>query len=112
MNNNGFVEYIIDLLSEYGDISSRKMFGGYGLYSNKVIFAIIIDNELYFKVDNELSEEYKSAGSYPFTYDRNGKTIALSYFYISVGVIEDPELLKIWFNKSLTIAIKNKTKKH
>ena len=32
MKNNGFVEYIIDLLSEYGDISSRKMFGGYGLY--------------------------------------------------------------------------------
>ena len=43
MTNSGFVDYIIDCLSPYGNISARRMFGGYGLYLNQIIFAIIID---------------------------------------------------------------------
>lgn len=79
MTNSGFVDYIIDLLSSFGNISARRMFGGYGLYFNKIIFAIIIDDELYFKTDSDLALEYAQTGSYPFTYQKNDKIVALSY---------------------------------
>ncbi len=46
----------MDMLSRFGDIKLRRMFGGYGIYSGKLIFAIIINDELYFKVDTELME--------------------------------------------------------
>ncbi len=108
MSNTGFVDYILDLLSIYGNISSRRMFGGYGIYLNKIIFAIIIDDELYFKADNDLAEKYKQAGSHPFTYQKNDKTIALSYWYISAEVIETQDLLKDWFNQSLSVATNSK----
>ena len=105
MTNSGFVDYIIDCLSPYGTINARRMFGGYGLYLNKIIFAIIIDDELYFKADSNLGQEYKQAGSYPFTYQKNDKAVALSYWYVSAEIIETQDLLKDWFNKSLEVAI-------
>ena len=111
MSDNGFVEYILDLLSPYGNIRSRRMFGGYGIYLDKLIFALIIDNELYFKVNDSLFDEYKQAGSYPFTYQRNGKTITFSYWYIPVQIIENQESLKEWFNKSIIIVKEAKRKK-
>lgn len=110
MTNTGFVDYIIDLLSQHGNISARRMFGGYGLYLNKIIFAIIIDDELYFKADSDLTLEYAQAGSYPFTYQKNNKTVALSYWYVPAEIIENENLLKGWFNKSLGVVTSLKKK--
>lgn len=104
MSSNGFVEYITDLLSSYGDITSRKMFGGYGLYCNKIIFAIIADDELYFKANSELAKEYESAGSLPFTYQKDEKRVALSYWYVPIEIIEEEDSLKSWFSKSFSVA--------
>ena len=105
MSNSEFVEHIMDILSSFSDIKLCRMFGGYGIYRGKIIFAIIMDDELYFKVDAKLAEKYKNAGSFPFTYKRDDKTIALSYWYVPSEVIEDIDLLKEWFNKSLGVAI-------
>ena len=112
MNNSGFVDYIIDLLSQYGNISARRMFGGYGIYLNKIMFAIIIDDELYFKADSHLSQEYKKANSHPFTYQRKDKIIALSYWYIPAEIIENEELLKSFFDKSVALATSLRKKKN
>lgn len=46
------------------------MFGGYGPYVDKTIFAIIINNKIYFKADKLLAEKYESLGFYPFAYKR------------------------------------------
>lgn len=103
MNKNGFIDYIIDLLSSFGNITKRYMFGGCSLYLNKKIFAIIIDDEIYFKADKLLAKEYEAAGSHPFTYQRGDKNIAMCYWYVPVEVIEDTDLLKTWFNKSTKV---------
>ncbi len=111
MSSNGFVEYITDILSSYGNITSRKMFGGYGLYCNKIIFAIIVDDELYFKADTDLGKEYESVGSFPFTYQKDEKRVALSYWYVSIDIIEDEDSLKKWFDKSFELAKSSKKRK-
>jgi DNA transformation protein len=103
LSNSGFVEYIVDLLSAYGNIKVRKMFGGYGLYYNAKIFAIIIDDELYFKADKALAEEFKLSGSYPFTYKRDDKTVALGYYYVPSKIFEDDDRLKEWFYKVIRV---------
>ena len=111
MANSEFVDYIIDLLSAYGTIRARRMFGGYGIYCNKIIFAIIINDELYFKAVGDLAKEYKNAGSFPFSYKLDNKTIALSYWQVPSEIIEEEDLLKTWFNKSLQLAIEKKLKR-
>jgi len=69
MKSNEFVEYITeDLLAELKGVTSRAMFGGYGIYKDGIIFGIIVDDELYFKVDDTNREEYEKMGSSPFVY--------------------------------------------
>jgi TfoX/Sxy family transcriptional regulator of competence genes len=45
MTKSEFVNYIIDLLSPYGYIRVRSMFGGHSVYKDGVIVAIIVDDE-------------------------------------------------------------------
>ncbi len=44
-----FVDFVLDQIENAGEITAKKMFGEYGLYSNKKIFALICDNKLFVK---------------------------------------------------------------
>jgi|CXWL01.1.fsa_nt_gi DNA transformation protein len=91
MKRSEFVEYLTgDLLSDLPEVTSRTLFGGWALYSEGVVFAIVIQDILYFKVDETNKEEYEALGSSPFTYTtKNGKRVALSYFRIPDDIFED-----------------------
>ena len=47
-----FVDYVIDQLSDWGEVSARKMFGGAGLYREGAMFGLIADDVAYLKVDD------------------------------------------------------------
>ncbi|MBI1306671.1 MAG: competence protein TfoX [Bacteroidetes bacterium] len=47
-----FVDYIIEQMPKAGDITAKKMFGEYGIYSNGKIFGLICDNRLFIKPTN------------------------------------------------------------
>lgn len=47
-----FVDYVVDQLSDAGQITYKKMFGEYGIYCNGKIFALICDDQLFFKITN------------------------------------------------------------
>jgi TfoX/Sxy family transcriptional regulator of competence genes len=38
-----------------------------------------------------------------FTYESKGRVVKMSYWKVPVDVIEDEELLKIWFDKSVAL---------
>jgi len=48
-SDQDYVDFIIDQVKNAGDITSRKMFGEYGLYSNGKLFALVCDNKLFIK---------------------------------------------------------------
>lgn len=93
MANDNFTTYILDLLLPLGGIKARKMFSGVGIYKDGIFFALIADNILYFKVDQEMQAVYKAIGSKPFTYTRKGKLVALSYWKLPVDILENQEKL-------------------
>ena len=43
------VDFIIDQMSEAGEITARKMFGDYGVYCDGVIVGLICDDQLFVK---------------------------------------------------------------
>lgn len=47
-----FVNYVCEQLSSAGEISSKKMFGEYGIYCNNKIIGLICDNQFYLKKTN------------------------------------------------------------
>ena len=60
-----FVDYVIDQLADWADVSARRMFGGAGLYCDGTIFAVIADDVAYLKVDDSNREDFIKAGSAP-----------------------------------------------
>ena len=47
-----FLQYVMEQLTAIARISSRRMFGGVGLYADDLFFALIDDDTVYFKVDD------------------------------------------------------------
>ncbi len=48
----GFLTETMERLASIGGVSSRAMFGGYGIFHEGTMFALISKASLYFKVDD------------------------------------------------------------
>lgn len=98
----------MEILAPHGEITVRSMFGGYGIYKNGVIFALIAYDELYFKVDESNKSQYKKFNSEPFTYEANGKKSTMSYWKVPIEILEDEEQIGVWLDQSYRISLKKK----
>jgi DNA transformation protein len=89
-----FLDYVIDQLAGWGEVSARRMFGGAGLYCDSVMFGLIADDVAYLKVDDSNREDFVKAGSSAFNpYPEKDKSVVMSYYEIPADVLEDAELL-------------------
>ncbi|MBC8374811.1 MAG: TfoX/Sxy family protein [FCB group bacterium] len=100
--SDAFLEYLSDQLSIWGGVTSRKMFGGAGLYREGKMFALIADDVAYLKVDDSNREKYLEAGSSPFQ-PYSDKPNTLPYYEIPPDILEDPNELILWAQESLAI---------
>ena len=57
-----FLDFVVDQLSGLKAITSRRMFGGIGLYQGTTFFAIIDEGRLYFVTDDATRSEYANRG--------------------------------------------------
>jgi DNA transformation protein len=96
-SKNDYVDYIVDKLSGLGEVRSRAMFGGYGIFHEGLMFAVISDDVLYFKVDDSNREMYEKAGSSKFPH-------GILYYELPTDVFEDEARLYEWADKSIAIA--------
>ncbi len=108
--DQSFHDYVVhDLLGKMPDITSRAMFGGWGIYKDGFIFAIIADGELYFKVGDNNRADFERAGSHPFVYTGgNHKPITMSYWLLPEEIMEDEEKLYEWALRSVEASEKKK----
>lgn len=111
MSSKEFIKYVEEILEPFAPIKIRPMFGGYGVYKSDLIFAIIVDSELYFKADATAAEYFKSQGSRPFTYSGKNKTVSMPYFIVLPEVLEDEEMLQSWFDMAYRSALQSKKSK-
>jgi len=44
-----FIDFIIEKIENAGEVSAKKMFGEYALYSGVKLFALVCDNKLFIK---------------------------------------------------------------
>lgn len=51
-SNQKFVDFIIDQITNAGEITAKKMFGEYGLYADGKLFGLICDDKLFIKPTN------------------------------------------------------------
>ncbi len=110
-----FHDYIIyDVFRGVPDISSKGMFGGFGIYKSGFIFAIITsESELYFKGDEALKEKFRKYESHPFIYagHKNREPIEMPYFSVPEEIMENKDLLALWIEDSVEVSRRSKKSK-
>jgi DNA transformation protein and related proteins len=103
--------FVQDLLSEFGPVSIRNMFGGAGIYADGVMFAILVDDTLYLKTDALSARDFAAEGKGPFTYRAKGRApVAMSYWEVPERLLDDPEELVAWARRAHAVALAAKSK--
>lgn len=106
--SESYLDYVKDLFSLFGEITIRKMFGGAGVYCDGAIFALIAEDELWFKVDDVTRAEFEAAGLKPFEVEMNGKVGTMSYYNVPEDIFDDNDELKYWTLMALAASARAK----
>ena len=103
--SQNYCDYVMEQLTGLGKVVAKRMFGGMGLYHKDVFFAVLDDDQLYFKVDDASRPDYLSAGMRAFQPTRDGPA-SRTYYRVPDTVLEDEKSLQEWARKAITAAKK------
>ena len=104
--SDAFKSFVLDQLAqlaETGDVTTKSMFGGVGLYCNGLFFGIIARDVLYLKVDASNRPDFERTGSRPFKPYPN-RSGTMQYYEVPVDVLESAVDLTAWARKSVSVA--------
>ena len=101
-----FVSYVVELMQPIGAVSAKRMFGGYGIFLEGLMFALVADSTLYLKADSETENEFEEKGLERFKYNKKGKEYTMSYYCAPEEALEDMDEMKDWARKSCGAALR------
>ena len=105
-------EFLIDLFSDFGPVTIRRMFSGYGISADGTNFALALRAGLYFRADEATIPQYEAEGSKPFQYQTRDKTVTVnSYWQLPARLFDDTEELSEWARAALAAAQRAALKK-
>ncbi|OFX25088.1 MAG: hypothetical protein A2V77_05785 [Anaeromyxobacter sp. RBG_16_69_14] len=102
-----FADHCLDVFSGLGPVVARAMFGGYGFYLGRAMFAIGDAEEwrIWLKVDEHTRVRFEKAGGEPFTYSsKGGRTTTLSFVAPPDSAMEDADAMLAWARLALEAA--------
>lgn len=98
-------DFLIDLFSEFGPVTIRPMFSGFGISADGINFAMALRSGLYLRADDETIPRFKSEGSSPFQYQTRTKTVTVNtYWQLPARLYDDPLELSGWARAALAAA--------
>ena len=107
-----FVDHVVETMREFGPVSAKAMFGGWGLYHEGLFFALIAGDVLYLKVDDDNREQFESAGLPAFVYvPKDGDRMVMSYRQAPPEALESPAAMTAWARLGYAAALRAKARK-
>src|SRR5213595_3378340 len=105
-------DFLIDLFADFGPVTIRRMFSGYGISADGINFALALRAGLYFRADEATIPQYEAEGSRPFQYQTRAKTVTVnSYWQLPARLFDDTEELSGWARAALAAAQRAALKK-
>jgi DNA transformation protein and related proteins len=105
-------EFLIDLFSDFGPVTIRPMFSGFGISVDGVNFAMALRAGLYFRADEVTIPQFEAEGAKPFQYQTRAKTVMVnSYWQLPARLFDDTEELSQWARAALAAAQRAAVKK-
>jgi len=103
-----FVDFLQEVFEKFGPIQARKMFSGYGLYYDGVMFGLIADEMLYLKADASNAHFFEARDLPQFAYTRGEKTVRMSYYLAPEEIYDNREEAAMWARRSFEVAFRTK----
>jgi DNA transformation protein len=98
-------DFLIDLFADFGPVTIRKMFSGFGISADGTNFALALRAGLYFRADDQTIPQFEAEGSRPFQYQTRVKTVTVnSYWQLPARLFDDSEELAGWARAALAAA--------
>ena len=107
-------DFLIDLFADFGPVTIRRMFSGFGISVDGVHFALALRAGLYFRADEQNIPQFEAEGSGPFQYQqrKTAKTVTVnSYWQLPARLFDDSEELADWARAALGAAQRAALKK-
>jgi DNA transformation protein len=104
------IHFILDQLAPLGRFTTRRMFNSTALFQDGLM-VLLIDHAgvVFLKTDALNRDRFIAAGCSPFTYTRRSansalKTVALSFYTLPDGLLEEQEALTKWVRSAIDAA--------
>ena len=98
-------DFLIDLFSDFGPVTIRPMFSGFGISADGINFALALRAGLFFRADAQTIPQFEAEGSTPFSYQTRAKTVVVnSYWQLPARLFDDSEELSVWARAALAAA--------
>jgi DNA transformation protein len=98
-------DFLIDLFADFGPVTIRRMFSGFGISADGTNFALALRGGLFFRADGETIPRFEAEGSTPFQYQTRTKTVTVaSYWQLPARLYDEPEELTGWARAALAAA--------
>ena len=103
--SNSFAEFLREQLAPLGRLTMRRMFGKTGVFCDRLMFAMVTDDTLYFRVDDHNRAVFKEAESFPpLNYEKQGRSIDLAFWRAPERLLDEPDELVTWARAALAAA--------
>ncbi len=106
-----FAQFVLGQLTDLGEVSHGRFFGGVGFKLGDVQFAMCMSDTLYFVVDDSTRAQYIAMGAKPFEYGTaKGTRLVQRYYEVPAEVLEDRDALTEWAQAAVSIAMRPNAK--
>ena len=106
-----FVQHVVETLRLLGPVQSKAMFGGWGLYHQGTFFALVLDDTLYLKTDDESRARFEAEGLLPFVFSMKAGEVTTSYYQAPDEALESPEVMAHWARLAYAAALRAPAKR-
>ena len=90
-----YLEFCMEQFAPLGRIESRYMFGGWCLYCDGTVFALVADGTLFLKADAKSIPAFEARGLQPFR-PFPDKDDIMKYFQAPPEIFEDDQAMRQW----------------
>ena len=108
---DSFRDYVLEQLEQCArQIRAKRMFGAVGIYSGEYFFAVIDDDRVYFKVDDQTRPRFEAEGMEPCR-PYGDSLAAIKYYEVPPGALESPDDLRAWVRDAVAVAQRAATRR-
>ena len=105
VTSDSFADFLREQLAPLGRVTMRRMFGKTGVFCDGLMFGVVTDDTLYFRVDDHNREAFKEAASFaPLSYEKQGETIDLSFWRAPGRLFDQHDELVTWAREAMGAA--------